>query len=798
MPRMGGLELLRALQDQLTDLTFILLTAQGTVESAVEAIKDGAYDYLSKPVDPQRLQILLQKAVERQETLREVRHLRRQLREQGSFGRIIGNSPAIRTRLPRDRAGGADRGVGADLRASRAPARSWSRRRSTSSARAPAFPFVAINCAAIPETLLESEIFGHEKGAFTGAHRPPHRRASSWPHRGTLFLDEIAEMTPATQVKLLRVLQERTFRRLGGRQEQSVDVRVIAATNVDPHGGGQQRQAARGPVLPPQRLRARAAAAARPRARTSRCWSSRSSTSSTRATTSRSRAVDQEAMYMLERYPWPGNIRELRNVIERATILADGEFIEPEHLPPTLVTPRRGTLPTLTLAPGTTVEEAERRLILLTLDHTRNNKTRAAEILGISLKTLHNKLNRMKDEDCERGISRRRGRPPIGRRADRVMSIKAKQVAGVTTLVVRRRAGAERLSPGDAGAAQPRGDASRVAQMLSQRDLPARPRGRRRRGADPYEALRADGGAALDARVERRLLARTSPTRRSSTSDGVAVAHARSVARRPAAAAERRTSRRWSRPARLRSCARSTPTGRFEIRQPLLAGDQPVRRDPDRGVDAAHAQRAAQRAAERGRHGAGGAGGVVARRDAAGAVDAAADPRHPERPDPARARRARRPARPAGARSSAISAARSTPSAAALGDGPRRRRAGRRPGPPASTDLESVMDNLEDAVALFSPRGELMFTNAAMRAAARRPRSAALPAQTPAAPAGRADAGGAQVAGAGVAGAAGEGCAGRQPGDGRAGRPPGHEPCHRPMPAAASSAPCWSRATSRI
>src|SRR3954462_14661783 len=232
MPRMGGHDLLKTLKDQLSDLTLILLTAQGTVESAVEAIKEGAYDYLSKPVDPQRLKILLQKAVERQETLREVKHLRRQLRDQGSFGRIVGNSPSIRSvygvieRAGRTNASvliWGESGTGKELAAQ--TVHELSPRSS--------FPFVAINCAAIPETLLESEIFGHEKGAFTGAHD---RRTGVFElaHRGTLFLDEIAEMMPATQVKLLRVLQERTFRRLGGRQEQSVDVRVIAATNVNP------------------------------------------------------------------------------------------------------------------------------------------------------------------------------------------------------------------------------------------------------------------------------------------------------------------------------------------------------------------------------------------------------------------------------------------------------------------------------------------------------------------------------------------------------------------------------------
>jgi transcriptional regulator with PAS, ATPase and Fis domain len=255
---------------------------------------------------------------------------------------------------------------------------------------------VAINCAAIPETLLESEIFGHEKGAFTGAHD---RRIGVFElaHRGTLFLDEIAEMQPATQVKLLRVLQERTFRRLGGRQEQTVDVRVIAATNqnpIDAVRAGKLREDLYYRLnvfaieLPPLRER-----------REDVPLLIQTFLGEFNARNGKSvRAVDQETLQILEQYPWPGNIRELRNVMERATILADGDFIETRHLPPLLVSRGEETLPTVTLTPGTTVDEAERRLILLTLEHTRHNKTRAAEILGISLKTLHNKLNRMKEE----------------------------------------------------------------------------------------------------------------------------------------------------------------------------------------------------------------------------------------------------------------------------------------------------------------------------------------------------------------------------------------------------------------
>jgi DNA-binding NtrC family response regulator len=394
MPRMDGLGLLRALQTQGADVTTLLLTAQGTVETAVEAMKEGAYDYLTKPIDIQRLKILLDKIVERLETLREVKALRRQLREHGTFGPMIGNSPEMRKiyqvveqAAPTNASVliTGESGTGKELVAQ--TIHQLSPRSS--------FPFVAINCAAIPETLLESEIFGHEKGAFTGA---ADRRQGCFElaDRGTLFLDEIGEMTPTTQVKLLRVLQERKFRRLGGRNEQSVDVRVIAATNIDPLeavGKGKLREdlyyrlnvfAMR---LPPLRERKEDLPLLVQAFITE--FNSRNQKSIA--------GVDHQAMRLLDHYAWPGNVRELRNVIERATILAAGPFIETRHLPPALSSePAPQHQPQVALAPGTTVEEAERRLIMMTLEHTRDNKTRAAEILGISLKTLHNKLNKLR------------------------------------------------------------------------------------------------------------------------------------------------------------------------------------------------------------------------------------------------------------------------------------------------------------------------------------------------------------------------------------------------------------------
>ncbi len=420
MPRMDGLQLLHALQADLGDLTFVLLTAQGTVDTAVEAMKAGAYDYLTKPVDFDRLRILLNHLVERQQTLQEVKALRRRLREHGTFGRLVGNSPAIR-RIYRTIEQAAptqasvlvwgESGTGKELVAQ------------TLHELSPrsAYQFVAINCAAIPETLLESEIFGHEKGAFTGA---IDRRLGCFElaHRGTLLLDEIAEMTPATQVKLLRVLQERTFRRLGGRQEQHVDVRVVAATNVNPLDAVE-----RGKLREDLYYRLNVFSLEIPPLRERRedipllvhAFIQEFNQRNARQV----KSVTPEVLRLFDRYPWPGNIRELRNVMERATIVADGEFVTPEHVPPhvaraaeaapartapalaapasaptpaDLASPAAPAVPAVTLAPGTTVEEAETRLIEITLQHTRNNKTRAAEILGISLKTLHNKLNRLK------------------------------------------------------------------------------------------------------------------------------------------------------------------------------------------------------------------------------------------------------------------------------------------------------------------------------------------------------------------------------------------------------------------
>jgi DNA-binding NtrC family response regulator len=404
MPRMDGLELLRTLsQDEARDITVVLLTAQGTVETAVEAIKLGAYDYLTKPIDPQRLKILISQVVERNGTLREVQALRRQLREHGSFGRMIGRSGVMRQiyQVIEQAAPTAasvlvtgESGTGKELVAQTIHQLSPRAQH----------PFVPINCAAIPDNLLESELFGHEKGSFTGAIA---RRQGSFElaNHGTLFLDEIAEMTPGMQAKLLRVLQERTFRTVGGTREIAVDIRVIAATNLDPAEavrGGKLREDLYYRLnvfeirLPP--LRDRIDDLPLLADEFTREFAARNGRDVA--------GLSDAALAALGRHSWPGNVRELRNVIERATIVAHGRLIEASDLPPLAApapaAPAGAAAPPTAgagLTPGTTVDEAERRLIEITLAHTGGNKTRAAEMLGISLKTLHNKLNRMRSDD---------------------------------------------------------------------------------------------------------------------------------------------------------------------------------------------------------------------------------------------------------------------------------------------------------------------------------------------------------------------------------------------------------------
>lgn len=393
MPRMGGMELLERLAKQSEALAVIMVTAQGSINSAVEAMRIGAYDYIPKPIDTNRLRTMLQNAATLVGTRVELESARRRLRDAGSLGRLSGASRKMQEifRLIEMVAPstasvlitGAS-GTGKELVAQTIHDLSPRHER----------PFVAINCAAIPETLIESEIFGHEKGAFTGALE---RRTGCFElaEGGTLLLDEIGEMPVATQAKLLRVLEDRKLRRLGSRVETAVDVRVLAATNKIP-----EEAVARGELRSDLYYRLNVFNIHMPPLREHKedigelvqlLLEEMSAKHSRKVA-----AVSEAVLNLFNSYSWPGNVRELRNTIERAVIVCDGGMIETRHLPPGF-----GHAPLRTaandpdavrLGVGTTVEEAEKMLILKTLESTSNNKTRAAEILGISLKTLHNKL----------------------------------------------------------------------------------------------------------------------------------------------------------------------------------------------------------------------------------------------------------------------------------------------------------------------------------------------------------------------------------------------------------------------
>jgi DNA-binding NtrC family response regulator len=390
MPRRDGMELLRELRESRPETTVILLTGQGTIEQAVEATKLGAFNFLEKPVDPKRLRVELRNCLERRENERQLQVAHRRLRDAGILGSLVGGSKKIQEvmtlieQVARSRASvliTGESGTGKELAAR--TIHDLSPRKIK--------PFVAVNCAAIPETLMESEIFGHEKGSFTGA---VERRMGCFElaDGGTLLLDEVGEMPVGTQAKLLRVLEDSRVRRLGSKNEVSVDVRVLASTNKLPEEAVSKGQLRNDLyfrlnvvriALPPLRERLEdldvlTAALLEDLNRKHGCAV---------------KGISDDALEAFRNYSWPGNVRELRNVLERAVVTTSGEVLGKKDLAADFGRSAPAAAGDgLRLRAGLTVEEAERLLILETLAFTQNNKTRAAEMLGISLKTLHNKL----------------------------------------------------------------------------------------------------------------------------------------------------------------------------------------------------------------------------------------------------------------------------------------------------------------------------------------------------------------------------------------------------------------------
>ena len=389
MPGLGGLELLRSLKQGDPARPVILITAQGTIDMAVEAMKQGALDFITKPLDHEKLKSVLEAAQQDIRLRRESHRMTTQLEKSSGFGPFVGTSAKMREVYQMlETLAGSD--ASALLSGESGTGKELAARAIHSHSKREQGPFIAINAAAIPETLMESEMFGHEKGAFTGAvsTRPG---CFELAHRGTLLLDEIAEMPAALQPKLLRVLEDGRVRRLGAPQEIAFDVRVLAATNREPREAVEKgllredlyyRVNVFHVVLPPLRERKDDLPGLVQHFLNELNAKHHCSVV----------ALRQETLERLQGYRWPGNVRELRNVLERAVILAKGEWIELSHLPPYLRAEedRHGTQ--IVVPQGATAAETERELILKTLEQTGNNKAETARRLGLDVKTIRNKL----------------------------------------------------------------------------------------------------------------------------------------------------------------------------------------------------------------------------------------------------------------------------------------------------------------------------------------------------------------------------------------------------------------------
>ena len=400
MPRLDGFGLLAKLREEHPETAVILLTGQGTIEDAVRAVKEeGAFYYFEKPINTKQLNLVLQRAIEQFSTQQENVRLRRQLSELGAFGKLVGNSHAMRqvyTMIEQVASSSVSVLITGESGTGKEVVAQTIHQLSPRATR----PFVPINCSAIPESLMESELFGHERGAFTGAIA---RRDGCFElaSHGTLLLDEIAEMPVMLQAKLLRVLEDRKVRRLGGSKETTIDVRVLAATNKDPLEAVRKGEF-REDLLYRLNVIHIKLPALRERRDDLPLLAEHLTYELSRRHDRPARVVSNDVLELFARHPWPGNVRELRNVLEHAVIVCDKQQIEKQHLPSLFSESTQLKIEdTITLPVGIALEEAERQLILKTLIKTKNNKTRAAELLHVSLKTLHNKLKIYREETEE-------------------------------------------------------------------------------------------------------------------------------------------------------------------------------------------------------------------------------------------------------------------------------------------------------------------------------------------------------------------------------------------------------------
>jgi two-component system NtrC family response regulator len=405
MPGMDGLELLGRIKEMRPETMVILMTAYGTVKTAVLAMKQGAEDYLGKPIDIEELEVILQRVLEKRDLLREARSLRERLEHKYRFDSLLGESPEMLAAFKTIRQVASssssvlllgESGTGKELFAQALHQNSPRKHK----------PFVKVACAALPETLLESELFGHEKGSFTGA---VYTRAGRFEAAagGTLFLDEIGDISPTVQVKLLRFLEEREFERVGGNKTFKVDVRIVAATHrdlkkkledgsfredlyyrlnvIEVHIPALRERAGDIPLLVQHFLKKYAEANGKA-----------------------IQGFSDEALSLLLQHTWPGNVRELENAIERAVVLSTEPTLTPVHFP-TLRRPGAEPLPVRGATnlgvhiPGSTLADVEREAILRTMEAVGGSTSRAADILDISARKIQYKLKEYQQEGAVAG-----------------------------------------------------------------------------------------------------------------------------------------------------------------------------------------------------------------------------------------------------------------------------------------------------------------------------------------------------------------------------------------------------------
>ncbi|MBW2482429.1 MAG: sigma-54-dependent Fis family transcriptional regulator [Deltaproteobacteria bacterium] len=392
MPDVDGIEALQKIKQISPDIPVIIMTAYASVDTAVDALKSGAYDYLIKPLDIDELKLLVDKALRYHQLEQENLFLKERLNNRFDFSKIIGRSPAMQKLFetialvaPSEATVliAGESGTGKELIAN-AIHQNSPRKDSA---------LIKVNCAALPETLLESELFGHEKGAFTGAITRKQGRFQL-AHKSSIFLDEIAEMAPATQAKILRVLQEREFEPVGSTQTMKVDTRVIAATNQN-----LEEEIQAGRFREDLYYRLNVVTVDVPSLRQRRDDIPLLADFFLKRYAQKNRRVIKgftpRATDLLMRYDWPGNVRELENIIERAVIMARGEMITPLEFSAELqALAENAEDAEIDLSPGRSLKEVEKVMILRTLKETGGNRTHAARILGISRRTLQLKLKK--------------------------------------------------------------------------------------------------------------------------------------------------------------------------------------------------------------------------------------------------------------------------------------------------------------------------------------------------------------------------------------------------------------------